>query len=124
MTTGTEIQIVENRNIRFILPNGITMSVSIGAGSYSDNNAAKFLDRGEDYDPTQCMEIAFYRTEGGEFVVVSDFEQGQYPDDVVGYVPVDRLPMILANAMMSNWKAVEYQCLRASYPNVSEEAAL
>ena len=123
MTTGTKLQIIQNRNLRFILPSGITMSIGIGAGSYSDNNNAKFIDStSEDYAPTQCMEIAFLQND--EFVVVGDFEQGQYPDDVVGYVPVDRLPMILANAMMSNWKAVEYQCLRASYPDVPEEQAL
>ncbi len=94
MTSGTKIQIVENRNLRFNFANGYTLSVSIGAGSYSENHSADFKRNGGSYDPTQTMEVAIMDSDG-DFAVL--------PYDVAGWIPVSRLPMLITHASQGDW---------------------
>ncbi len=94
MTSGTKIQIVENRNLRFDFANGYTLSVSIGAGSYSENHNADFKRNGGSYDPTQTMEVAIMDSDG-DFAVL--------PYDVAGWIPVSRLPMLITHASQGDW---------------------
>ena len=94
MTSGTKLQIMQNRNLRFEFANGYTLSVSIGAGSYSENHSKDYIRDGRDYDPTQTMEVAIMDSDG-EFAIL--------PYDVAGWIPVSRLPMLITHASQGDW---------------------
>ncbi len=81
----TQMRITDGKGVHFTFDNGITISVQIGGGNYSDNYREPICrsDRPDGYSlpPSSTAEIAIW-TPDGEFADISG-------DMVKGYVPVD-----------------------------------
>ena len=80
--------------LRFTCSNGYEVSIGIGVGHYSDNNAMAWC---QDPEPTTTMEVAIF-DESDDYVVL--------PYDVAAYVPVARLGDILEAVEGRNWELV------------------
>ena len=78
------IRIIRNRNFQVTFENGVTVSVFIGAGSYSSNHNRDFLtEREAEQTESSDAELAAWNKEGSWITtdLVPDAE-----DDVIGYL--------------------------------------
>ena len=98
-----KFSIYDNRNFQITFDNGLTLSTSIGAGSYSDNHM-KMYERGTEQAESKTGEIAVFVTKAGNWLtkeVMNTIGEDPY-DDVVGYVNTKRW-LEIANAT-ANYK--------------------
>ena len=87
----TQLRLTSGRGFHLNFPNGVTLSVQIGAGNYGDNYNHPFDDKGP-LPPSGRAEIAIWPT-SGEMVTIDR-------DSVAGYVPIENVlsmvPMLSA----------------------------
>jgi len=77
--------------------NEYTLSVGIGRNHYCDNhNIGDFGD--EEQLPTSTMEVAIIDPSGNFSII---------PDDVAGWVPVERLPDLIEAVEKQEWNVVQ-----------------
>ena len=99
-----DFRIVAGKGFALDLPNGVTVSVQWGPGNYCDSDVknADFDAPGKtaaasEFWGSDLAECAAYRTDGGEWVAVPGFtgplsyEDGEFYDDVVGYLNVSQV---------------------------------
>lgn len=81
----TKMRITHGKGVHFAFANGITISIQIGGGNYSDNyhEPISRFERDDHYSlpPSTTAEIALWGPDG-EFTDIDG-------DKVKGYVPVD-----------------------------------
>jgi hypothetical protein len=85
-TTMTSMRITDGKGVHFTFDNGLTISIQIGGGNYSENYNAPISVR---HDPSYVLpesrtaEIAVWGADGNLLNIDGDI--------VKGYVPVDRV---------------------------------
>jgi hypothetical protein len=82
----TEMRITDGKGVHFTFPNGLTISIQIGGGNYSENYNEPIGRRHESgyvLPPSSTAEIAVWGLDGNMLNIDGDI--------VKGYVPVDRV---------------------------------
>lgn len=79
----SEMRITDGKGVHFTFDNGITLSIQIGSGNYSENYNEPFMievPRGYQLPASKTAEIAVW-ADGGDMIDIGG-------DTVRGYVPV------------------------------------
>jgi hypothetical protein len=84
----TQLRLTNGRGFHLNFPNGVTLSVQIGAGNYADNYNHSFSDEGP-LPPSGLAEIAVWPTSGDMVNINGDSVAGYVPiEDVLSMVPM------------------------------------
>jgi len=106
---------VWQRGFKYTLTNGYTLSCAFGWGNYCDNRHDRDADLGnKDGHAIESgdFEVAVFEPNGDMVDLFPAENEGDWSDQVVGFVPASALPMLIS--------AVEFWPVRETFKNGPE----
>ena len=83
------------RGFKYTLTNGYTLSVAFGPGNYCDNRNQPFSPDETGYLSSD-FEVAVFEPNGDMVDLFPAENEGDWSDQVVGFVPASALPMLIS----------------------------